>query len=268
MRGSMQTFRPLAIVLFSITALLGGQDAPEGPSFEVASVKPSNPHPQESVKNVGQPRAIVNSANLPPAGNPNRLSLYSISFQTLLQRAYGLKSYQISGPAWLGSERYDIVAKLPEGANRDQVPTMLRHLLTERFGLKARTERRTIPVYLMVVTKKGSALRSASGPSNRLNMSMTGPVRSLNGQMTLGNLVSLIARSLDRPVFDETGLEGYYSIDLAWSPQNMVAGGPIVSEPEPDLISALLKLGLKLDRAERAVDILVIDHAEKTPTEN
>jgi uncharacterized protein (TIGR03435 family) len=75
--------------------------------------------------------------------------------KALLMRAYELKNYQIGGPAWIDSERYDIAAKIPAGATRSQVSLMLQSLLAERFRLLAHRETKELPTYALMVGKNG-----------------------------------------------------------------------------------------------------------------
>ncbi len=84
------------------------------------------------------------------------------SLKTLLMQAYGLKNYQIAGPAWMDSERYEIAAKIPEGATKEQCALMLRSLLAERFHLKAHLETRKLPIYELATGKNGPKLKESS----------------------------------------------------------------------------------------------------------
>src|SRR4051812_45509407 len=79
------------------------------PAFEVASIKQAAP------QQMG--RMMVRMG-----GDPGRVDYANVSLKDVLARAYGVNQYQVSGPAWLDSERYDITAKVPDGVNTDQVP--------------------------------------------------------------------------------------------------------------------------------------------------
>jgi uncharacterized protein (TIGR03435 family) len=89
-----------------------------GQTFEVASVKPAAP----------QASGIMRSSGGPGTADPERFTYENVTLQALLLRAYGLKNYQISGPGWLASERFDIRAKVPPGATKEQLNGMLRNL--------------------------------------------------------------------------------------------------------------------------------------------
>ena len=83
------------------------------------------------------------------------------SIKQLILRAYGLSPSQASGPDWMDSLRFDILAKLPEGATQDQLPEMLQWLLVERFGLVAHGETKDLPGYALVLGKGGPKMKPA-----------------------------------------------------------------------------------------------------------
>src|ERR1700692_4794795 len=107
------------------------------PSFEVASIKRSDP-----TADVGQ-----------MIRDPRIVALAHASVQNLLAQAYRIKNFQISGPSWLDSERFDIVAMLPDGATQNQLPAMLQTLLRERFKLAFHLEHKTLDAYVLLATK-------------------------------------------------------------------------------------------------------------------
>src|ERR1039458_3016198 len=75
--------------------------------------------------------------------------------------AYAVKGYQINGPKWLDSERFDIVAKIPKGATKEQFQLMLQNLLAERFKLTLHHETKELPMYALVVGKGGHKLKES-----------------------------------------------------------------------------------------------------------
>src|SRR6266540_1729197 len=115
--------------LLALTPVVGfGQAAPM--AFEVASVKPSAP--QE-----------FGRFQISMGGDPGRIDYKGASLKNLIERAWSIKSYQVSGPDWLDSERFDVAAKLPEGGRQEDVPKMLQALLAERFQLTIHREQKT-----------------------------------------------------------------------------------------------------------------------------
>src|SRR6516165_4615391 len=126
------------------------------PSFEVATIKPAPPFSLEKMQS-GQLHVV--SIKGPQA------DFQFVSLSDLLVYAYRVKPYQIFGPSWIRDGRWDIVAKLPEGASQDRVPEMLESLLVERFKLVAHHESRENPAYELVVDKGGPKLKP-SPPGN------------------------------------------------------------------------------------------------------
>jgi uncharacterized protein (TIGR03435 family) len=186
------------------------------------------------------------------------------TMKTLLRWAYDLRPYQISGPAWIDTERYEIAAKLPEGATKEQVPAMLQALLAERFGLVVHRETKELPVYALVVAKGGAKLKSSAAGEDGAGAPKL--VRGANGypeiapgsevprtyQVVLGGpdgllyklwarretmqqLADRLSSQLARAVVDRTGLAGGYDFSLSWTIE--AAGGVVPrTEPPPDEI--------------------------------
>jgi len=313
-----------AVAAFHLTlAMAGGafgQSADSPLSFEVASIKPAAP-------------ALDGRIMVRMGGDPGRLDWTNVSIKDIMRQAYEVKDYQISGPDWLGSTRFDLVAKLPADTPRSKVPEMLRSLLAERFKLTVHRETKELPMYALVVGKNGPKMKesevdpklpppgagpgpggpSAGGPlpppgapGSGIRMSKDGvpqfapgaargPMMMMNGRghlsakmMGMGGFVDTLARQLDRPVVDQTGLKGNYDFDLDWTPdegQHMGFGGmpppppgggeghvPAASNPEANGVSIFAavqsQLGLKLDAKKGPVELIVVDSIEKAPTEN
>jgi uncharacterized protein (TIGR03435 family) len=245
-----------------------------------------------------------------------------------------VKGYQISGPAWIDTERFNIVAKVPKGASKDDVKLMLQNLLAERFKLALHREKKDLPMYALVVGKNGPKMKEsppddpdskdATGPQDPADaaanqqkvkqametvvrnmkdglpsppalagrgtsmMMMPGRARMSSSKETMSQFAEWLASQLDRPVVDQTGLTKNYGVTLEYAPESvggrgpmgmalppMPAGGEGGAPPEadsqaaPSLFTALQEqLGLKLEQKKGPVDLLVVDHLEKTPTEN
>lgn len=286
--------RPFALGAMAALALFGQTARPE---FEVASIKPSADF---------QPRHVRVGLHVDGA----QVSGAALSLQNLIRIAYGVKEYQISGPDWVASERFDVNAKIPSGGTETQVPEMLQALLEDRFQLKMHREMRDLPVYALMVEKNGpkieeapadaTATAPAAGP---VNVSATGEARGVsmnygNGssftfadnrlegrKLTAPQMADVLSRFTEKPVVNMTELKGRYNFVLELAPEDFramlirsaVAAG-IQLPPQAlqladaasgaSLFSAIEKLGLKLDSRKAPLDVLVIDHAEKTPTEN
>jgi uncharacterized protein (TIGR03435 family) len=178
---------------------------------------------------------------------------------------------------------------------------MLQTLLAERFKLKLHRESKTIDVYALIVGKGGPKLKESDpadlavvpGPGVRMLVTPNGG-REISGHMTMAQLTDVMSFFMDRPVVDSTGLTGTYDVDMAFMPderdqmQNKLGPAMAMAGPPPaggndaarpaeavsdatagSIFSAVQeKLGLKLDPRKSPAEILVIDHAEKIPTEN
>ncbi len=283
-------------------------------SFEAASVKPAPPPAGRGI------RVMM-------GGDPGRVNYSNVSLRELIRTAYQLKDYQISGPDWINSERFDIVAKLPEGAKESDKPAMMRTLLAERFKLTIHREKKELPAYALVVAKGGIKMKEfveapsddaaarggpdaipsppKMGPDGSFKMPAggRGGMMMMNGMgrmqaqgVPIQNLTDFLSRTLDRPVLDETGLTAKYDISLNWTPEpgegpmgmKMAmapreggappAGGggggpeahpdiPVVSGP-PLPIALQQQLGLKLEPKKLPLEMVVVDHIEKVPTDN
>jgi len=242
---------------------------------------------------------------------------------SLLTRAYSLRDEQVIGPSWIGADGFEVVAKVPAGATREQVNQMIRSLLVERFGLTYHMESRELAVYEMVVAKGGPKMKEVKppegapapvacgpdgGPPNivpdkdggqeltpgvpcmaLLRPKASGERRVSARMQTVAKLDSLIELVLRRPVVDKTGLTGTYDFNLDFAseppPGGIVPARPASADSEPPsgqagpadpasdagppLAAALeSQLGLKLESKKDPLEVLVVDKANRTPTEN
>ena len=123
--------------------------------FEVASIKPSSPSGRGVIR--------FDPKGGPGSGDPGRVTYSFTTILNLMVDAYSVKRYQVSGgPKWLDSEQFDIAAKVPEGATKEQVKVMLQNLLAERFKLTLHRETKELPVYALVVGAKGPKLKDST----------------------------------------------------------------------------------------------------------
>jgi uncharacterized protein (TIGR03435 family) len=262
-----------------------GQIAASKLEFEAASVKRSQPP--------ANGRVLVGGRGGPGSADPGRVVYSFMPLKWLLAIAYGVKQYQISGPGWLETERYDIVATVPDGTSKAQFPMMLQTLLTDRFGIELHHETRELPVYELSVAKNGSKLKPpAADPNARpgtSRMSLTPGGFHLEGHAEpASHLAIILEDQLASPVVDKTGLSGTFDFTLDFSRESVqnsaLAGlpppppanppGPVTApagDPTeaPSLFTAIQEqLGLKLDKKRGPLDVIVLDRAEKVPKED
>jgi uncharacterized protein (TIGR03435 family) len=170
-----------------------------------------------------------------------RADLGSVSLTSLILMAYKVEPFQLTGPDWMATTRFDILAKLPEGATKDQVPEMLRALLADRFQLRLRREPREQQVYALVPGRDGAKLKQTpldfvvadtpfpngrGGQSVLSVMQPTPPagwqtISSVNGHLVyetkkvaMPEFARFLGRYTDNPVVDLTGLSGFYEVTL------------------------------------------------------
>jgi hypothetical protein len=142
---------PLAL---AVAAAALAQTPASSPAFEVATIKPAPPlNPMEIAQGKVHLGMSIDAA---------RVDIGALSIGDLIRIAWEVKPYQVSGPEWMTTERFNILAKMPEGANKDQVPAMLKALLGERFKLAVHKENREHPVYALVAGKNGPKLEAAA----------------------------------------------------------------------------------------------------------
>ena len=259
-------------------------------AFEVASVKAARPMP------LGQVQIGMNV-------DGSVLQYSNVSLKECIRAAYRVKDFQVEGPDWLGSSRFDIVAKLPEGSSKGQVPQMLQALLAERFKLALHRDLREHAVYAMVVAKGGAKLKPAEivpagdpapGPNAGRDETSRGTIDTTTdasgmhfkaSAVPLAALADLVSHLCARPVVDRTGIEGLYDFDLAISPETLrdLSAGDATTmrqgggeparidaraEPAGSVFEALQRYGLKLEPRKAPMEVLTVDHIEKEPTAN
>lgn len=263
----------LAVGVFLIAGYTASGQTASPLSFEVASVKPAAPCCAP-----GQWRESK--------AGVDRIDFPNISLRWCIAFAYRVKEYQISGPAWLGSLKFDILAKGSEGTRHEQLPDMMQALLAERFQLQLHHETKEFTVIALGVGKNGPKLKESSlelsggrdGAKIGMSMSATGVGRMEVKEGNMAALANSLSRLLGRPVVDNTGLTGRFDFDLEYSRDDSngmmlmpaASGGALPAAPEPgvSIFSSIQRLGLKLDAQKVPMDAIVVDRAEKVPTGN
>ncbi|MGO9256363.1 MAG: TIGR03435 family protein [Bryobacteraceae bacterium] len=199
------------------------------------------------------------------------IRIENLSLKVVIQTAYGVKDFQIAGPAWLGTVCFDIAAKPPAGYKHEQLQPLLCNLLADRFKLAVHHDSKETSGFALVVAKGEHKLHEATGPRGFF----TGRPGLIAGtRVSMGELASVLARMLGRPVVDRTGLTAAYDVKVEWTPDQapQAPGGDQTkeaSEPELSLFTALHdQLGLRLQTQKVSVEVVIVDHVEKVPTEN
>ena len=205
--------------------------------------------------------------------NPGSLIYSRVSLKDCLEAAYGVKRYQISGPDWLDTQLFDIAARVEGNHGREEIMLMLQTLMADRFKLELHREQKELPVYALLVGKNGSKIRRADGDGDFTMGPASGGIEFQKISMTdfAARFLSRLP-PISRPVLDKTGLEGRYdfTLALAGAPEAGVEGikRAALEEGFTLFAYALDQIGLRLEAQKALVEMLVVDHVEKTPTEN
>src|SRR5579871_1007098 len=245
-------------IFWFLCLFLGLALAASGQAFEVASIRPSQT-PQG--KGLFSLREDINTS-------PGTLRMQNVTLETTIRWAYKLNVYEVTGPDWLSNGRYDITAKADTAATEDQLRVMLQALLAERFKLMFHRQPKELSAYVFVAAKDVSKLHPAEGGGEG---SMTGAGLVFEGhKMPLSRLADIVSSAPKMPVLDKTGLPGYFDFKLDLRPY-ITPRQP--DDPPIDLAdiatSALRdELGIKLESRKVTLEVLVVDSAERSPTEN
>jgi len=250
---------PVAIGMLNAPLSRAQTQAAARSQFDVASVKVFKPGSQPENRNI--------------TASQGTLMLRQQTLRECIEWAYGLvEGSQLTGPAWLDSEQYDITARASEAAGEDQLRLMLQALLAERFNLTLRRKTEQLPVYSLIVAKGGPKLHQVQQPSKGFKMGLDSGVMTYGMATNMPRLAALLPMFLDRPVLDRTNLAGVYEISLRVE----MDAEPRLPEPgqvfmgfgmTPSIFAAVQELGLKLVSEKGPVEILVVDHIER-PTED
>jgi len=242
--------------------------------FEVATIRPSRPGAEENfeMKN-------------------GRINATGLTLKDLISSAYDVDDDMVAGgEKWLDTEHFDVIAKTSPGTSFEALRTMLRTLLEQRFHLAAHQEDRPVPVYALTMPKKTSKLKEADADSrSTCKTSVENGLRTYTCQNTTmaqfaGKLRQIAPGYIDRPVVDLTGLTGAYDFAVSWTgagrvraltgkaPASQAPGdAPAAAEPSSAMTifeSIEKQLGLRLAAQKYPQAVIVIDHVERTPTEN
>jgi len=227
------------------------------PAFEVASIRPSVDAPRQAVAAAGRT-------------DGSQFRIAGLTIKDYISMGYAVKLYQISGPDWITTDRFDIAATLPEGSRPDQVPTMMQTLLEDRFELKTHREKKDFPAYALRIAPGGLKMtevprdvgsnpvgakapetftREGSGRGIFLDLGQGSSINFADNKFeakkaTLGAMAAMLERFLGRPVIDLTGVSGSYDLAFDLNEEDYramliraaVAAGLVMS---PDALRAL-----------------------------
>jgi uncharacterized protein (TIGR03435 family) len=225
------------------------------PAFEVASMR----------------RSTANSSRYVIRYKAGRPTFTNVPLQWIIARAYSVQDIRVMGPRWLEVERYDIEATCPADTSRERLNRMLEHLLIERLGLAAHRETKDIPAYVLTAAKRGPKLQSAEGPpQGGYQMKTEGENLEIRSRTTLAVFAGFLSGFLRLPVVDQTGVTGTFDITLDWAldPHEQSNVDAQVGQELAIQEGLANQLGLKLELKKVPLEVVIVDHVEKVPTEN
>ena len=248
---------------------------PPPTEFEVAAIRPSKPGTNDdfNVKN-------------------GRVDATGVSLRDLITMAYDVEDEMVTGgEKWLDSDHFDIAAKAAPTASFDALRAMLRTLLEQRFKLAVHKEDQPVPVYALTMPRKTSKLKETTGEArSECKMKVDNGLRTYTCQNTTmaqfaEKLRQVASGYINHPVVDLTGLKGAYDFALSYNGAGRVRAltgkpaeggqpaGAVPAAAEPALAITVFEavdkqLGLKLAEQKHPMPVIVIDHVDRTPTEN
>jgi bla regulator protein BlaR1 len=280
------TKRAVAIILgllalnLQIGALANGQilhATGDRLSFEAATIKPWQRTPPPPPADGAVPAKVMKIAPVgappPPTDHLHMIWPISILITSAYNLPVGSERRIIGGPDWLrqdidqyeiqakiGDSDYATMQKMTPAQQRERVALMEQSLLADRFNLKVHFETRDMPVYALVVAKRGPKLTAATR-DEATRISLVGNIRG--GEMTAVAITleqfalsPFLIGPAGGPVVDQTGLKGAYDFTLKWDSE--------IGADAPSFFTAIQEqLGLQLVASKAPVEVIVIDHIEQ-----
>jgi uncharacterized protein (TIGR03435 family) len=252
----------IAVLTGALAAAAFGEAAP---AFEVASIRQI----QATGANPGMERHGVGREIIQT--EPNGVTMRNVSLRTMTRWAYHVTEYQVTGPDWIGSDRFDVSARAAQAVDEEQLRLMMQKLLVERFKMSAHRQTKEMQAYILQVGKSGPKFKesSSAGESDvKADKNLTLTV----AHTPVAKLVETLASIFRAPIVDQTGLTGKYDVVLnAGKYVTEMHSSEGSTPPDPvAIVSRGLQeeLGLRLDGKKMPVDLVVIDRTERVPEGN
>jgi uncharacterized protein (TIGR03435 family) len=226
------------------------------PDWEVVTVRGADPNTRNAGFNV----------------HGHEVAIERKTVEAMLVYGYGVHKRQLANvPDWVKTELWDAqgIANLPDQPNHQQMQSLVRKLLAERFGLKLHQEQREMPVFALTVAKSGAKMEKSTGDPNGLSNESDnengGRVTMRVQNFSMEELTAiLMGLFLDRPAVEQTRLNGRYNFQLKWTWDETRTTEP---DAPPGIFTALQEqLGLKLEPVKAMADVMVIDTVERPGT--
>jgi uncharacterized protein (TIGR03435 family) len=249
----MRLISGMTIAMFAAGAV-SAQTADARPAFEAAFIRANTTGSGSSSSN----------------GTKGQIVMVNQSLRRLVERAYNVKPFQVMGPDWMENVHFDVTAKYPEDTKTSERPAMLRTLLEDRFKLATHSESKQLPGYALVIAKGGLKIKPVDPGPGGTNSQGENNLETLKvTSIALAELADFLARRLGSTVIDNTGETGRYTFEIHWVLDDSNGGAVDRGAGEFAAIQdAISTLGLHLQATKVPVEVIVVDHVERTPTEN
>ncbi|HEU5023246.1 MAG TPA: TIGR03435 family protein [Bryobacteraceae bacterium] len=225
------------------------------PAFEAASVRYLPPPAGSRISTGGGPGT----------SDPERWVRSNVTLGSLLVQAFGVQGRLLEMPDWATAERYEVIAKVPAGASKADIAPMLRALLTERFHMAWHRDHRTMRVYEMRRVSGAPALSPAESAADSFSVNDSGSNRVIVAKgISLADLAGYFSGQMDRPLIDQTGLSRVFDVELRYPKAEAEAesGGYALRMAARD------QLGIEFRSGASAVNVIVVDSIDRSPTPN
>jgi uncharacterized protein (TIGR03435 family) len=202
-----------------------------------------------------------------------RLVTSNTSLRLLITWTYDIGDERLAGaPGWLDSARFDVSAKAPsENPTLDELHSMMKALLADRFKLRVHTGTRDLPMYTLDTDKNGPRVHVLDAPLavNHDPFSMTESGRLTGRSVTTGMLAKVLTSQLGHYVRDNTGFNGFFDFILEWRPDQASTTDRPDADTRASIFTAIREqLGFRLTAGRAPVEVIAIDHIENHPTDN
>jgi uncharacterized protein (TIGR03435 family) len=248
------------------------------PAFEVADIRIHDPGDTTNTNTARMLQETDRSYGLlllRQTMTKGTVTLRGVPLRVLIELAWNAPNDALSGPDWMNGVSLDVVAKASSPqTSEDELCMMLQTLLKSRMKLSVRMEHKDLPVYVLSVYKGGPKLEKADPPRNtedghcRLAKIGDHPQGVACPHETMSalarDLSGIASKYVDRPVVDETGLQGAWNLQVGYTPVALIE-----REGGITLYAALqTQAGLTLKPGKRAMPVVVVDCVERVPEEN
>jgi len=228
-------------------------------AFDAVSIKPAQPA-----------RGMDGMPAIKPT--PGMVVMRNTSIKSAIGWAYRVTDGQVTGPDFIDSQRFDIIAKASGPAAEDALRLMAQAMLKERFKLEFHRQTKEMQTYVLSIGKNGFKGKEAKTEGDMAMEPNQAAMSVTISRAPISQLVNMLGQIVRAPIVDNTGLTGRYdlTLNIAKYAADMAERGKEISMDPMAMIVPILQeeLGLKIESKKIPLDLLIIDHLEKSPIAN